>query len=129
MRRETFKTALDGGKKKRNTLMLANIEMDKLDREDYLERNFNDLLKGRQGITRDRSEALSLLTRQRIKTDSKIIGVDKITFKSILTLVGGLILMMTSGLAYALGTISPYIVSYFRINLRYDVNYDTFYPL
>lgn len=37
--------------------------------------------------------------------------------------------MMISGLAFALGTISPYIVSYFRINLRYDVNYDTFYPL
>ena len=61
--------------------------------------------------------------------DDKIAGENKFTFQAVFTLFGGLILMMVAGLPYAFGNISPYIVSYFRMFLRYNVDYDTFYPM
>jgi len=55
--------------------------------------------------------------------------VDKVTVKAALTLFAGLILLMTAGVCYVVGSVIPYIVSYFRMFLKYDVDYDTFYPL
>ncbi len=37
--------------------------------------------------------------------------------------------MMIAGRGYALGAITHYIVRCLRLFIRYDVNYDTFYPL
>lgn len=37
--------------------------------------------------------------------------------------------MMVAGLPYAFGNIIPYIVSYYRMYLKYNVNYDTFFPM
>lgn len=108
----------------------AKIELPQLDM--YV---INQDNKSRQTIFKSKrksaetGETLSLLTKEKIRNYELIDGVNKFTPASIITLIGGSILLMTTGLAYALGTISPYIVSYYRIYLGYDVNYDTFYPL
>lgn len=46
-----------------------------------------------------------------------------------LTLIAGYILLVLSGLALCLGAVLPYIVSLYRMHLKYDVNYDTFQPM
>lgn len=56
-------------------------------------------------------------------------GINMITKKSVMTLFGGFILLILSGLALCVGAVIPYIVSLYRYHLRYDVNYDTFQPL
>lgn len=61
--------------------------------------------------------------------DRSVDGENKMTVHAIATLLGGLILMMIAGLPYAFGNVIPYIVSYFRMYLKYDVEFDTFYPM
>jgi len=56
-------------------------------------------------------------------------GLDLITNKSILSIIGGFILVVLSGLALCVGAVIPYIVSLYRLHLKYDVNYDYFQPL
>ena len=81
-------------------------------------------------MTLDPSETLCLLTREKTKLDRKEVpGENQMTVHAVATLFGGLILMMVAGLPYAFGNIIPYIVSYFRMYLKYDVNYDTFFPM
>lgn len=36
---------------------------------------------------------------------------------------------MLSGLALCVGAVIPYMVSLYRLHLKYDVNYDTFQPM
>lgn len=107
---------------------MPTLDIDRINSEDHADRK-HAAVKGRRSATMDPGEALSLLARQKTQLHEPLEGVDKFTASSIVTLFGGLLLLMASGLAYALGTISPYIVSYFRMYCRYDVNYDTFYPL
>lgn len=59
----------------------------------------------------------------------KLPGIDLFTGKAILTLVAGFMMMLLSGLALCVGAVTPYIVSFYRKHLKYDVNYDTFQPL
>lgn len=56
-------------------------------------------------------------------------GIDLVTKASISTLIAGFVLLTLSGLALCVGAVSPYIVSFYRMHLRYDVDYDTFQPL
>ena len=72
---------------------------------------------------------MSLLTQEKIKLERKVPGENQFTVHAVLTLTGGLILMMVAGLPYAFGNIIPYIVSYFRMYRRYNVDYDTFFPM
>lgn len=101
---------------------------DMVDRQFYDHRRASELIKTRRN-TLNPGECLSLLTREKIKMEKKVAGENKFTFQAVFTLSGGLVLMMVAGLPYAYGNISPYIVSYFRMFQRYNVDYDTFYPM
>lgn len=59
----------------------------------------------------------------------KLPGVDLFTYTSMFTLGAGFLLMVLSGLAMCVGAVTPYIVSFYRQHLKYDVNYDTFQPM
>lgn len=89
----------------------------------------SNLNKDKSNVTKDPNETLGLLTQKKISKDRGIEGVDKFTPASIITLFGGLVLLMISGLSYAIGSVSPYIVSYYRMYMRFDVTYDTFMPI
>ena len=97
---------------------------DMVDRQFYDHRRASELIKTRRN-TLNPGECLSLLTREKIKMEKKVAGENKFTFQAVFTLSGGLVLMMVAGLPYAYGNISPYIVSYFRMFQRYNVDYDT----
>lgn len=53
-------------------------------------------------------------------------GIDLVTSLSVCTLIAGFILVLISGLTLCVGAITPYIVSFFRLHLKYEVDYDTF---
>jgi len=56
-------------------------------------------------------------------------GKNKLTWPAILTLVGAWVVQLIIGAQLAMGNISVYFTSYYKLSLGYDVNSDTFYPM
>jgi len=53
-------------------------------------------------------------------------GEDRLSFEAIRTLAGGFLMCFVAGSILAFGSLVPYIVSYYRMILKYDINEDTF---
>ena len=80
-------------------------------------------------MNRGAQDKLQNLHKYTIIDSMPLPGINMITKQSVMTLFGGFILLILSGLALCVGAVIPYIVSLYRYHLRYDVNYDTFQPL
>ena len=71
-------------------------------------------------------DKLAILHQHTILVTKQLPGLDLITFKAINSIIGGFILVVLSGLALCVGAVIPYIVSLYRMHLKYDVTYDDF---
>ena len=58
-----------------------------------------------------------------------IAGENKFTVAAVSTLMGAWLIQLVCGSAMAMGSLIVYMVSYFRIVRKYNVNEDSFFPL
>lgn len=58
-----------------------------------------------------------------------VAGQDKLTTKAVMTLIGCWLIELIVGGQLAMGNVTVYFVSYYRLVLGYEVDDDTFYPM
>lgn len=58
-----------------------------------------------------------------------VAGEDKFTFAAVTTLIGAWMVQLVCGSAMAMGSLIVYMVSYYRVVRKFNVDEDSFFPL